>query len=310
MSGIEAGIGTDVIVWLQSWGQPFLSYLLYPFHFAGSEYGYLLLLPIVYWAASKRHGRRLMILALSANLVGQYLKFLIRRPRPFQVSPDRVDAFIEEGGFGIPSNHTVSGTVVAGYVWYNARRKWPVILAVVLAVVMGFSRMIHGVHFPQDVLAGWVLGILVTVLFAFCDRRYSRAIEGWSVGTSISAIAVMAVAAFVFSLLVEHEFEERKVLFSLVGGLAGGLSGFVLEGRKICFSVAGGAWRRILRTLLGLVTTAACYFLVDLLYDAVAGGTTGLGAMILYVLKYGLVAFWVAAGAPWLFLLTRLADRE
>ncbi len=310
MSGIEIGIGSDIVVWFQSWGTPVLGYILYPFHYIGGEYGYLVLLPIVYWGISKHHGKRLMILALGAALVGQYLKFTFRRPRPFTVSPERITPMLEQTGYGIPSGHTLFGTVVAGYAWYRFPRVWVRIAAVVFVLLMGISRMIHGLHFPQDVVAGLLIGVGIVTLFWWLDTRFSDSLNNWSLSRSLVLIGIIAVAAFALALLVEHEYEERKAMLSVVGALVGGLSGFVLENRFVRFSSDGAIWIRVLRIVVGLIVTVVLFVGLDYLYDVVVAGSTGVGAMVIYVIRYGLVALLVAAGAPFLFVRLRLAGTE
>ena len=310
MRGIEIGIGSDIVVWFQSWCTPVLGYILYPFHYIGGEYGYLVLLPIVYWGISKHHGKRLMILALGAALIGHYLKFIFRRPRPFTVSPERITPMLEQTGYGIPSGHTLFGTVIAGYAWYRFPRVWVRIVAVALVLLMGISRMIHGLHFPQDVVAGLLLGIGLVALFWWLDTRFSDALGNWPLSRSLVLIGIIAVVGFVLALLVEHEYEERKAMLSIVGALCGGLSGFALENRFVRFSSDGTTWARILRIVVGLIVTVVLFVGLDYLYDMVVAGSTGTGALVIYVIRYGLVALFVAAGAPFLFLRLRLAGPE
>ena len=310
MSGIEIGIGSDIVAWFQSWGTPAIGYILYPFHYIGSEYGYLVLLPIVYWGVSKYHGKRLMVLALGAALVGQYLKYAFRRPRPFTVSPERITPMLEQTGYGIPSGHTLFGTVVAGYAWYRFPRAWVRVAAVVFVLLMGVSRMIYGVHFPQDVIAGLLIGVGIVTLFWWLDTRFSDSLGNWPLSRSLVLIGITTVIAFALALLVEHEYEERKAMLSVVGALCGGLSGFALENRFVRFSSDGAVWTRILRIVVGLIVTVVLFVGLDYLYDLVVGESTGIGAMVIYVIRYGLVALFVAAGAPFLFVRLRLAGTE
>lgn len=310
MSGIEIGIGSDIVAWFQSWGTPVIGYILYPFHYIGGEYGYLVLLPVVYWGISKHHGKRLMVLALGAALVGQYLKSAFRRPRPFTVSPERITPMLEQTGYGIPSGHTLFGTVVAGYGWYRFPRPWVRVAAVAFVLLMGVSRMVHGLHFPQDVIAGLLLGVGIVTLFWWLDTRFSNALGTWPLPRFLVLIGIATAVAFVLALLVEHEYEERKTLLSVVGALCGGLSGFVLENRFVRFSSDGPIRTRILRVVVGLFVTVVLFVGLDYLYDVVVAGSTGIGAMVIYVIRYGLVALCVAAGAPFLFVRLRLAGTE
>jgi hypothetical protein len=49
---------------------------------------------------------------------------------------------------------------------------------------------------------------------------------------------------------------------------------------------------------------------LDVLYDVIVGDSAGIGALVIYLVRYGLVALFVAAGAPALFVRVKLCDRE
>jgi len=309
MSAFESGIGTDVVAWFQG-ANPILSWVLAPFHFLGGPYGYLVVLPVIYWSLSKRDGKRLMVMALGSALVGQYLKFVFHRPRPADVSPSRVEPVFHEIGFGMPSGHTILGTVVAGYVWYSRPTAWVRISAVAFAVVMGISRMVHGLHFPQDVVAGFLIGLVFIVIFWWVDTRHAMAWEKLPPGPAMVLFAAIAVAAFLLTLVTTHDLEDRKATLSIVGALLGGLTGFRIETALVRFSHAGPVWNRILRTVVGMVMTVGLFVGLDVLYDIVTGGALGTGAMVVYVIRYALVAAFVTVGAPALFVRFGLARTD
>ena len=82
--------------------------------------------------------------------------------------PPFPDALISPGGFSFPSGHATGGAAVGLLcAWMLCRwvaRRWAVQVAVwavtvALIVLIGFSRIYLGVHFPTDVLAGWFLGV-------------------------------------------------------------------------------------------------------------------------------------------------------
>ena len=62
------------------------------------------------------------------------------------------------GDYSFPSGHT-SASFAAATAIYAIDRRWGA-AAYVLAALIGFSRLYLGVHFPTDVLAGAVVGIL------------------------------------------------------------------------------------------------------------------------------------------------------
>lgn len=117
--------------------------------------------------AANALGRRYAVLAvatLGANIVTVVLKALVGRPRP--AAQGLVDS-------SFPSGHTAFATSVIGFAALLAayRRRWAA-AAACLAVIgaMGPSRVVLGVHWLSDVVAGyaiggaWLLGVLLVGL--------------------------------------------------------------------------------------------------------------------------------------------------
>ena len=76
-----------------------------------------------------------------------------------------------------PSGHTCASFAVAGSLLYTMDRHWNFIRipALVLAVLMAFSRMYVGVHYPTDVLAAVVIGLLGSWLISrYCQGPYDQ----------------------------------------------------------------------------------------------------------------------------------------
>jgi len=108
---------------------------------------------------------------LSVDLV----KHVIARPRP-----PIVDARILEPNFSFPSGHAAVSAVFYGVSTYllvralrrDSSRIAVAILAALLVLITGTSRMYLGVHFPSDVLAGWMLGIFWLSISAVVDHLW------------------------------------------------------------------------------------------------------------------------------------------
>ncbi len=96
------------------------------------------------------------------------LKPLVARVRPYDVKGIMPYLIEVQHDFSFPSGHTTASFEGAAVVFlYN--KKWG-IAALVLAALIAFSRMYLYVHYPSDILAGVVLG----VLFAYIGMRVSN----------------------------------------------------------------------------------------------------------------------------------------
>lgn len=109
--------------------------------------------------------RRAGFCALLALLLGLLctnvcLKHLFQRTRPWLVVEGLIPLVAEHDPNSFPSGHTTAA-FAAGLVWARTLPwRWSRVAALVLAVLMGFSRLYVGVHFPTDVLTGAVVGSL------------------------------------------------------------------------------------------------------------------------------------------------------
>lgn len=102
-----------------------------------------------------------MALALVLDLVccNLFLKPLVARTRPFDVNT-AVQLLIERpSDYSFPSGHTASSFAAAAALYFSRKKLW--IPAVILAGLIAFSRLYLYVHYPTDVLAGAVIGILM-----------------------------------------------------------------------------------------------------------------------------------------------------
>ncbi len=97
------------------------------------------------------------IATLIAAFVTEILKWVVfRHPRPF-VALDGVVQLINISSFdSFPSQYATVFAAIATVVWMHNRRIG-VILAIV-AIFIGVSRVMAGIHYPLDIAAGWFIG--------------------------------------------------------------------------------------------------------------------------------------------------------
>lgn len=309
--------GIPIITWLQGLGDVFLSPMKL-FTFLGSEDFFLLVMPALLWCIDIRLGFRIGLILLSSDGINGFLKLSLGFPRPFWVSSD-VKALSMETSFGVPSGHSQTAVAVWGRVAAWLRRGWAYVVLGLLILLISISRLYLGMHFPTDVLAGWIVGGLLLWAFLRFEEPLRARLANTKVTTQIAIAFLVSIAVILLGMAalaigpvpsaewaqaaanqgIEIDPRSLEGMISTAGALfgfgAGGALLFAWDG----FNASGTWWRRVLRYLVGVVGVAVLYFgLKAILPD---------GVQWLRYLRYALVTFWVAYLAPRTFVWMRLA---
>lgn len=102
-------------------------------------------------------------LFLCLFLCNMVLKESVERLRPFQINTAFTLIIPPPAGYSFPSGHTCSSFAAAATLFMTASKKIS-IPALVLAVLISFSRLYLYVHFPTDVISGALLGLICAFL--------------------------------------------------------------------------------------------------------------------------------------------------
>ena len=123
---------------------------------------------------------QILLAFLLSGLFSQILKAIIISPRPrdfFSVNDQIyiVDGLTLGGKASFPSGHTASAFALATSLALYARRKILGILYLMLAILVGYSRIYLSQHFPADVFGGAIIGVLVAFwVFILMDKHNPR----------------------------------------------------------------------------------------------------------------------------------------
>jgi len=312
--------GISVSQWLQTFS-PALDSFMELVTFLGTIEFYILLIPLIYWTVNPALGLRVLFLLISTDVFGSAFKQLLHQPRPYWIGD--VQAISTETSYGIPSTHASNSLAIWGFLAQVVQKGWMWTIAVVLVLLIGISRMYLGVHFPQDVLGGWILGVAAILLFI----KYENGAKNWwlrkttsmqiALGFGISLIPMLiglAVRALIVNAPDPREWAEFAVdarspthFFTLSGIWFGSLLGVALMRKSANFKVEGAGAVKLARYLLGMAILLAIYIGLDILFGMFAADESIAGYILRYV-RYAGVAIWAIFGAPRLFIKTKLAE--
>jgi membrane-associated phospholipid phosphatase len=296
--------GTDAILWVQSFRHPFLDALFQAATSLGEEEFYLIFLPFIYWCLNKQVGVSLAYISIFSPYLNSIIKLTFRLPRP---SDPRIVLLRTETSPSFPSNHAQGAVVNWGYLTLRFRNKMFSIVAVVLVLLIAFSRIYVGVHFPQDVVGGVLMGLLLLVAYNWLVGTIEKQRFDLPLPIKLTLSVVVPLA-----LLFAHPFDvdgtyPAEIAATIMGTILGMSIGFILEREHVRFKVDGLWWKRGLRFVLGMVLVVIFYLGLKVVFPEEASHAV---AITLRMVRYSLVGFSMAFLAPWLFVATSLAERE
>lgn len=261
--------------------------------FFGSEGFVLAVLPLIYWCVDRKKGARIGIVVLFSTFLNLFCKLLLKQPRPFDVDP--AVGLASEETFGFPSAHSQTSVTFWGVMLTVLPRGIGIAAFLLVSFLVALSRLYLGVHFPTDILGGWILGGIVLGLYYGFGAKIEALLHRWNLRWRLIAVAALALA---MNALMPTDTR-------LAGAFFGSAAGFALASWNLRFSVGGGLAQRGLRYLAGIAGLLAIYGLPRLVLDE----ATASSALVRF-LRYGLVGLWASYGAPWCFLKLKLVVLE
>jgi len=272
----------DFLVYLQSFAGPALDTFFQAVTLLGEDTFLIVLAVAVYWCFDKRLGFRLGALYCLSMILNNLIKEVVKAPRPIGMEGIRSLGVESATGYSFPSGHTQGVTTFWTTLSQAFHRWWLYALALAVITLVGFSRLYLGVHYPEDVLWGAVLGIAVTVVggpvvTALENHRFTLWWLYLLLAGSVGAALFLGAGA-----------DSYKAC----GTLAGLFAGRIIDEKYIHFEAEGGILLNTFKFLAGMAVLLA---IKEGLKAALPEGPAG------DFIRYLAVGVWASAGAPWAF---------
>jgi len=319
--------GLQLIQWFQALGTWLLPLMKF-FTFLGSIQFYLLVAPLILWCIDAKLGIRLGLFLMINATVNAALKVAFHQPRPYWYSSSVKVFGSAENSFGAPSGHAQNAVIVWGTLADRIKTRAAWIVGLIFIFMIGISRLYLALHFPQDILLGWLFGAIMLWVFLRCEKPVVSWIKKFTIPIQIVLIFLFSLglvllvvfpqlllgswtipddwvknASFAFPgepLINPLSFSN---LLTSTGAFFGLAAGWIWIDALGGFSIKGQWYKRLARYILGVVGVLILY--KGLGYFLPEAET--LVSYTLHYLQYALIGFWMSGVAPWLFITLKLA---
>lgn len=283
--------------WLQAnISDAWISFMSF-FSLFGEELPLILIVGFLYWSYDKQLGRKVGLIAIMGLTWNTMIKNIIIRRRPYfdhegidilrVVEPEADIYDISAQGYSFPSAHSTNAVTVFGSLAINLRKRWFTVIAIVIPLLTGISRFVVGAHYPTDVLAGWMLGLISVVLVQTFQMRVKSTL------TLYGILLVTAVPGFFYCTSADY--------YTAVGLMIGFMGGTLLDDYCVHFEDTRKPLLMAVRLLGGLVVYLVVNTALKLPFsdEFLSNGSTA--ALMVRCARYAIVSFIGFGVYPMLF---------
>lgn len=236
---------------LQGMFAPEFNWIFLAITLLGSDVVLVGLSAAVYWCVDKPRGRLVTYILLLSAYLNYFLKIFVLWPRPpvgLRIAEKN------ETSYGFPSGHAQDSTTFWTWIALGFRKRILSVLGAITVAAVGISRIYLGLHYPAQVIGGWVIGLAVagfaTLVLRHIPQRNKEIRVIPQLLFAISTLVPLAIAAALNAADIVNAAQ--------IGGYLFGFSiGTLAEDRYVHFTIDIGLRQRIIRLVVGGALTGA-----------------------------------------------------
>lgn len=203
----------------------------------------------LWFAVDKRIAQKLFFVTAFSLGVNGIIKNFVKMPRPFADGKVSCVREYTATGYSFPSGHTQNFATWSTLIALKIKKLSVWIVTAMLILLVAFSRMFLGAHYPMDVVAGALLGVLFSVVGnAIYDKTEDKnRLFLWA--TVIFTPFIIWFVIFPNPLYADF--------FKVYGMIAGAFAGLKFEEKYSPLSYNVPIFKKVLRVFLGIIIALA-----------------------------------------------------
>jgi len=246
----------------------------------GEETFYIIVASTIFWCINKKFGYKLGFAILTGTIVNTAVKDLVNSARPIGITGVRSLRLETATGQSFPSGHTQGSTTFWVSFMAKTKKKWVYVVGILAIILVGFSRMYLGVHYPVDIIGGLVIGIIWTLISNYIFEYSQKTKNPW--------ILMIIIVPMLIGLI----YLRQKTYYSISGTVLGFYIGYIVETKYIMYDARSTKVKQLIKLFLGLGILITLKGLIKVILPI---------SIFSDFFRYAIVGLWITVGAPYIF---------
>ncbi len=279
----------EILKYFQSFSNKTLDSFFELITMLGEDLFFIFVVALFYWCINKSFGYKLAFVYLTSGAFNTIIKEIVKFPRPIGYEGIKSRRVETAGGYSFPSGHTQQSTSLFATLMAAYKKKWLYIVGILAILLVGFSRMYLGVHWPTDVIGGLVIGVIWTIIalkfFAWSKNKGKPVLLG----------------VFVIPMLICMFFIQTATYYKAIGTLTALWIGYIIEDKYINYKTKAVWWKQLIKLIIGFIGL----FLIKTYLKKLL-------PLSIYsdFIRYALMGIWMTVICPIIYRVIHIEDRE